>query len=308
MKRLLLLSFLFLASTIHAQTHVAMRVHSTFGSKGGGIDEMIQPQDVALDATGHIYVADTGNDRILKFDHQGRYVSEVGGFGWEDHQFNRPVGIASSGLELFVADGENQRIKVLSQHLRVAAMLGGRETEDGVRLGRPGGIAASKDGDIFVTDVDLDQVIQIGSFSRTDRTFGGYGYGAGDLRSPGAIDVNEKDVVAVCDTGNNRVVLFDRFGNYMRAFGEEALSEPRGVAFGANDILFVSDTSHNRVVAFDILSGQVAGRLGGPRAGDGPGSFAAPTGIAVDVDGETLLVADAGNHRIVKLKVLVLRK
>ena len=287
--------------------HVALRYSSTFGQRGSGVGEFLSPSDLVFDATGQVYVADTGNDRVVQFDDDGLYLSEVGGFGWEEGQFNRPTGIAMIGLELFVSDSENQRFVLMTPRLRVLTTVGGREVEEAVRLGRPGGIAGSREGELYLTDRDLDQVVQVSTFSRTDRSFGGYGYGAGEIRTPTAIDVSADDRVAVCDTGNDRVVLFDRFGNYDRALGEDVLDAPEGVVFGPKDVLFVSDTGNHRVVAFDLKSGDVAGRSGGSRSGDGNDAFDIPRGLAMWGD-ETLAIVDSGNHRVVVYKVMVLRK
>lgn len=287
--------------------HVALRYSSAFGEKGRGVGELLSPSDLVFDATRRAYVADTGNDRIVRFDDDGLYLSEVGGFGWEEGQFSRPTGIAMIGLELFVSDSENQRFVVMTPRLRVVASVGGRDVDGAVRLGRPGGIAGSREGELYLTDQDLDQVVQVSTFSRTDRSFGGYGYGAGELRTPTAVDVSDDDRVAVCDTGNDRVVLFDRFGNFVRALGEEVLDAPEGVVFGPKEILFVSDTGNHRIVVFDLKSGAAVGRSGGPRSGDGTDGFDTPRGLAM-LDDESLAIVDSANHRVVIYKVMVLRK
>ena len=295
------------ASAESPRVHVALRFEHTFGQKGSGVGELLSPSDLVFDTTGYAYVADTGNDRVVRFDKAGLYLSEMGGFGWEDGQFNRPTGITMVGLELFVSDSENQRFVVLTPRLRSVATVGGREVEGAVRLGRPGGIAGSREGELYLTDRDLDQVVQVSTFSRTDRSFGGYGYGAGEIRTPTAVDVSDEDHVAVCDTGNDRVVVFDRFGNYERALGEDVLDAPEGLAFGPKGVLFVADTGNHRVVSFDLASGKVVGRAGGPRPEDDPQAFDTPRGLAL-LEDDLLGIVDSGNHRVVVYKVMVLRK
>lgn len=82
------------------------------------------PYDLAIDAQGHLWVADFGNSRILRFDNaalkpngaaadgvlgQSNYTSEGGGD--DASHTNRAIGIAiSSGGDLFVSDSQNQRI------------------------------------------------------------------------------------------------------------------------------------------------------------------------------------------------------
>jgi DNA-binding beta-propeller fold protein YncE len=76
------------------------------------------PRDVAVDATGRVYVADTGNKRIAVFDEDGNPLGEIGepGGGPLSGQLDEPVGIAigADGL-VYVADTWNSRIQVFSE-------------------------------------------------------------------------------------------------------------------------------------------------------------------------------------------------
>jgi hypothetical protein len=65
-----------------------------------------------VDASGSVYVADTGNHRIQKFDSSGTFVIKWGTYGSGNGQFNKPVGIAvdASGY-VYVADNDNYRIQ-----------------------------------------------------------------------------------------------------------------------------------------------------------------------------------------------------
>ncbi|MDE1873440.1 MAG: SBBP repeat-containing protein, partial [Thaumarchaeota archaeon] len=72
------------------------------------------PFDVTTDSSGNIYVADSGNDRIVKFDPSGNYLMQFGISGNDDGQFMDPRGVAvdKSG-NLYVADTTNNRIEKL---------------------------------------------------------------------------------------------------------------------------------------------------------------------------------------------------
>lgn len=290
------------------KAHVALRFEEVFGRKGSGVGEFLEPHDVAIDPSGNVLVADTGNHRLVKLNSDGAYLTEVGAFGWDDGQFNEPTGVsAETGLDIYVADRQNQRVAVYSQHLKLAALVGGRGVEGALRMGRLGGLATTPEGEVYVTDLDLDQVVQVSTFSRTDRTFGGYGYGSGELRGPTALDVDSEGRVYVCDTENDRIVVFDRYGNYAREIGADALDKPAGVAVGPQSTLFVSDTGSHRIIAFDLKSGEVGGRLGGPKRGSDSGRFDSPRGLTYGPR-DRLYVADSGNHRIQVFRALVLRK
>ncbi|MDE3001048.1 MAG: NHL repeat-containing protein [Gemmatimonadota bacterium] len=288
---------------------VAYRFTSAFGQKGGGVGHFHEPSAIAIDSFGNLYVADTGNDRVQKFDTDGTYVSEVGTFGWDPGQFSQPAGVAvgKGGLEVCVADGRNNRIQIFSPHFRLLGVVGGRDVDGPIRLGTLGGIAVSEDGELYVSDTDADQVVQISDYSPVENQFGGYGYGAGRLRRPLGLAVGQKNEVYVCDSENDRVAVFDRYGEFRKSLVEGSLSEPAGVCTGPEDVLFVADSGHHRIVVLDLRTGEAASLIGGPDAGQRPGAFRAPRDVAFSA-GKFLFVLDAGNHRVQKFEMLITRR
>ena len=126
-------------------------------------------------------------------------------------QFVVPHAIAlDSQGRVFVGDRMNNRIQIFSPHFRLLAVVGGQNVEGPISLGALGGIAVSEEDELYVSDMDADQMVQIGTYSETDRRFGGYGYGGGRLRRPLGLAVGEKGEVYVCDSENDRIAIFDR--------------------------------------------------------------------------------------------------
>lgn len=91
------------------------------GSVGGidvGTTAFKEPKDFCISAEGEIYVADTGNDRIVVLDSQMKKVNRIIDTftvdGVED-RFSAPYGVCvSENKELFVADSNNARVVVLT--------------------------------------------------------------------------------------------------------------------------------------------------------------------------------------------------
>lgn len=82
-----------------------------------GIGNFSNPQDICVAPNGNLYIADTGNNRIVVVSGQTKKVLEVittfDNNGVEDH-FNAPYGVCvSENEQLYIADRENQRIVVL---------------------------------------------------------------------------------------------------------------------------------------------------------------------------------------------------
>jgi sugar lactone lactonase YvrE len=84
-----------------------------WGSYGTGPGQFNQPQGVALDAAGNVYVTDTYNHRVQVFDNNGGFLMQWGGYGSSPGQFYRPmgIGVAADG-KIYVGDTWNNRVQI----------------------------------------------------------------------------------------------------------------------------------------------------------------------------------------------------
>jgi tripartite motif-containing protein 71 len=70
--------------------------------------EIDEPNSVAVDSSGNVYVADTNNHRIQKFTSTGQFITEWGSYGTADGQFNRTGGLATDSS---VTDSNNNNVQ-----------------------------------------------------------------------------------------------------------------------------------------------------------------------------------------------------
>ena len=85
-----------------------------WGSQGGLNDEFSSPEGVAVDPSGNVWVADTSNDRITKFDASGNVLFNFGSVGSGPGQFSNPHGISVDVQgNIWVADTSNNRVQKL---------------------------------------------------------------------------------------------------------------------------------------------------------------------------------------------------
>ena len=72
------------------------------------------PADIAVDNEGNVYVLDSGNHRIQKFDPQGNFLASMGrhGQGPGEFQYPQSIDIDDKG-NIYVADSGNQKIHIL---------------------------------------------------------------------------------------------------------------------------------------------------------------------------------------------------
>lgn len=120
------------------------------------------------------------------------------------------------------------------------------------------------------------------------------------LRDPFAIAVdNRTGNVFVTDSKNQRVVVFDDTGAFLRAFGSAGdgpgqFQRPTGVAIGPEGAVYVADAFQDRIQKFDD-EGNFVGQWG--EHGKDDDEFDGPHGLAVDGQGR-VYVADFVNKGV----------
>jgi DNA-binding beta-propeller fold protein YncE len=119
------------------------------GVSGSGPDLFDQPTDVVVAPNGDIFVTDSHrngkNNRVVKFDKNGKFIKEWGKKGSGPGEISEPHTIAmDSRGRLFVGDRENNRIQIFDQD--------GKFLAEWRQFGRPSGIFITKDDTIYVTD------------------------------------------------------------------------------------------------------------------------------------------------------------
>ena len=116
-------------------------------------------------------------------------------------------------------------------------------------------VVVSTDGEIFVLDRRLAQVLIYDETGYYLRSFGSKGSGQGEFNRPQSITVTPKDEILVADTGNNRIQAFDHEGQFLFEFGSSGnlrgqFQSPTGVATDSNGLILVADSRNQRIQIF----------------------------------------------------------
>ncbi|HNW59785.1 MAG TPA: NHL repeat-containing protein [bacterium] len=274
---------------------LAVRLLYAFGREGDAAGQFRSPSALSLDPEGALYIADTGNNRIQKCTPAGAVVAMVGGFGWGENQFQRPVDLyAGNGLDLFIADYENRRVVRCDRELHwIDAYYFAAGDNDKLSLGFPAGIALSIHNDLFIADAENRRVLKVNAQREAQQSFGDFAEGEGELIEPRKLALDGQDRIYVCDRRRGCVVLYDYFGNYLEEIGSGVLKEPAGLCLIGAELLAVADEGRDQVMIFG-RDGRLLCTAG--TAGDKLGAFNDPADVAVR--GDRMYVVESGNHRI----------
>jgi subtilase family serine protease len=333
--------------------NMAPSITTVAGNGGGGYSgdggaatnaSLYFPHDVAVDASGNLFIADTDNVRIRKVGANGIITTVAGngtygffgdGGAATNAYLNDPQAVAvdASG-NLFIADTYNLRIRRVGTNgiiTTVAGDGGNGYSGDGgaatnTSLSYPEGVAVDGSGNIFIADTDNLRIRKVGAngIITTVAGDGGYGYfgdgGAATnagLGYPEAVAVDTSGNIFIADTDDLRIrkvgtngiittVAGDGSSGYSGDGGtatSASLYYPEGVALDASGNFFIADTDNLRIrkVGASGVITTVAGDGNYGFSGDGAAATNAnlsyPSGVALDTSGN-LFIADNDNARI----------
>lgn len=282
---------------------------------GGGRASLSAPTSLAVDSNGNLFVADRDNSRVLWFERPfetDTVADRV--FGQPDFASHRPN-----------RNGVSAR-----------------------SLNRPESVAVDRPGNLYISDTRNHRILRFDRPIRSDATadavwgqngdftsnkeYGGVGVRANTLSYPFGLNVRADGLLAVADTNNHRVLIFDTQADdpltAVQVFGQagrfdidrdnlggctaSSLSGPEGVVFWREG-LFIADTANCRVLWYERPTSEnhsacaVYGQFGSFKDNQrGMGRTGArnlwfPSGMDLDSLGN-LYVADREQNRVLVFK------
>jgi len=244
------------------------------------------PQGIAVDSNGNVYVADTNNYRIQKFNSNGDFITGWGGDRiYKAGKFVEPTGVAvdSSG-NVYVADKETL------SHLTVQKF-----TSTGTYLTAWGWHAAH---DLAVDASNNVYVVFNEFYAGPVRKYDDTGHLITSWENAGsdgiAIDL-QRGHVYVSDGYDDKIRKFDLNGNLITEWSHSCPWGRCGLDVDSHGHVYAVKSS-SRVAKYDSNGGSL-GTWG--RYGSGDGQFKDPQDVAVGPD-DSVYVVDTGNNRIQK--------
>jgi hypothetical protein len=284
---------------INASTGVVV---SSWGSHGAGDGQLDGPYAVAVDSSGSVYVTETGNFRVQKFDKNGVFQRRFGTNGTGSGQFKNPRGIAVDATgRIFVSDETNQNCQAFSA---LGAPIGTPITG----LWGPRGLALNGTW-LYLVDGFHNQIFRYTDADTPvlDATYAPAAADTSNLfANPYAVafDATYGFVVDADHRGVQRINVGDDWNDgtkWTRICGSELtltgeFNAPTRLAVDSANNLYIADTGNHRVQEL-TSSGTWIRTFGGYGTSDG--KFKNPSGVAVDGSGN-VYVADTDNKRVQK--------
>lgn len=252
------------------------------------------------EATGDVYVSDTGNNRVLVYDSVNASDPNAKGvLGATDFTSNNSMGVVSPSTML---------------------------SPDGITVTGTGA-----DFKLFVSDRSFNRVLVFGEITangqaavqvlgQNDFISSSSSLSQSNLASPSGVTTDGTNVY-VADTNNNRIMIWPVGAttgqNAIRVLGQTwffsnsagvsstAMNQPQSIHFGDNGYMYVADTNNNRILVWTseiTMSAQAANFVVGQTSftassgGVSPSKMLEPVGVGAG--GGMLLVADTKNNRI----------
>lgn len=274
-----------------------------------------EPEDVAVDGDGNIWVVDAASHRVAKFDSAGSYLDQLG-VTWEtgadnDH-FNAPVSVAfDSAGKIYVSDRTNHRVQMFDGVNVSTIGITGVSGADNDHFNYPGRIAIDDHDYLYVVDMANHRVQVFDDGHNHVATLGQSGAAGSDnnhFDNPRGVAV-DASYIYVADANNHRVQIFNRntyfyqdtLGGY--GSGNYQFDWPSDVVLDASGNLYVADRMNHRVQKYNSSLAYVRtfGVTGVPYLTDGY-HYNQPNKVAVDASGNLAILEDEGRgHRLIKL-------
>jgi sugar lactone lactonase YvrE len=259
-------------------------VVALFGQQGFGPGELNSPYGLARDpASGDIYVAERGNNRVSRFTRGGAFVMTWGTSGTGPGEFVEPIGIAVDAAgDVYVGDHGNHRVQKFrvtrsgetwtASHVTMWGTLGAGPGQ----FNMPYGVTIDSAGNVWVADGFNGRVQRFSADGAYRSTLGVAGTQPGQFVVPTWVGIDANGDLLVTSTNSNPqdgtlpdgnsqwVSRFTVAGNFVSrwggAYGEAGgqFRLPFGAVPGPGNRVFVADYYNSRVQVFD-LSGSGAG-------------------------------------------------
>lgn len=279
------------------------------GKHGTMLNQLFYPENIYADDDETIYIADTENHRIMKWENgakNGQIVAGGNGRGNHSDQLDSPTDVIldEETNSLIVCDSGNKRVVQWSLENATSGVI----IISNILCY---GLAMDNEGYLYVSDYERHEITrwQVGNTSGIVIAGGnGKGNRSDQLNSPRNIFINQNRDVYVSEEKSCRVTKWIQNSTKgIVVAGSEGnnltqLSSPRGLIVDPFNTVYVADSFNNRIMRWpdEAIQGDVV--LGGNGKGKESNRLYEPIGLSFDQQGN-LYVSDREKHQVQRFDI-----
>ncbi|HEX9116066.1 MAG TPA: hypothetical protein VGA61_08360, partial [Anaerolineae bacterium] len=235
------------------------------GCVGDGRGQFNEPWGIAVGLDGSVYVSDTWNHRVQKFDGQGNFQAMWGVFESTFGELGKPlamygprsISVGDDG-NVYVTDTGNKRIQIFKPDGTFVAQFGGQGLDNG-HFDEPVGLAHDVQGNWYVADTWNHRIQKFSGSYQYVAQWPVNGWASQTVvNKPGiAIDAT-RGILYATDPENYRILAFGLDGTFKATWGmfgseADAMMLPTGIAVAPDGKVVVADGDSHRVLVFPPL-------------------------------------------------------
>ena len=258
----------------------------------------VEATSVAVDAADNVWVFNRGAHPVIVFDRAGKFLRS-----WGEGLIRRAHGInIGPDGSVWLTDDLHHTIRQFSPEGKLLLTIGDPDHAATLHAGKPfnrptHSAICPRTGNIYISDgYGNSRVHKFDPRGRHLNSWGEPGTDPGQFNIPHNIATDAAGRVYVADRENSRVQIFDEGGQYLGQWNN--LHRPCGLfADARHDRFYIGELPTHLAVNKEVpnigarvsvlsATGELVARVGGRFAGEKPGEFIAPHGVAVDSRGD----------------------
>ncbi len=262
---------------------------TTFGGPGSGNGQLNVADatiaGITTDSSGNVYVADVGNNRIMKFDSSGAYVTKWGSLGSGSTQFNAPNFVFIATTTIYISDSNNSRIQ--EYNLTGTTLLKSITGISGIVS-----VVVDSAGNLYIATGDCNgQKLDPNGGHLVD-----FGDSCDTIAQVNTIGVDSAGtIIYAADGGDGTIIKFDASGSQLGNLTPVTATQDAIVVDGSGNVY---TAEHDFGIAKYDSSDSLVKTW--QASGNANGQFSDPKYVTVDGSGN-IYVTDRANSRIQKL-------
>ena len=275
---------------------------------GSAVNQLCIPVDIFVDSNDAIYIADSFNHRIVKWDagaKQGHLVAGGTEKGNQTDQLHYVTALFVDNQEnIYIADNHNHRIQKWSKNSKRGETVIGKfgQGDDLNQIDNCWGLYVDSKSNVYVSEHSNGRVTKWVPGAETGKI-------VAKLNKPLGIHVDESNDDLYVASYDDSVLQFNKNGVLVRRIRWGVLNSPYDLAIvpGSNSTdptVIIADSENHRIVKMKMKDPNRMEVIAGitNQVGDSQSEFNEPRRIRFDSKGN-LLVLDSNNHRVQKFLI-----